>query len=131
MRVPGQPATEAGLAVDACLTRPTGYSPELYTKAVEQLGSDQAPVRFSGLYALERLAQDNPAHRQAIVNVICAYLRMPFSPTAPASKREPVAAEGRKEPGTQSETGPMGWARMAARKTGASYRATYSCRAPA
>ena len=57
-----------------------------YTKAVEQLGSDKALVRFAGLYALERLAQDNPAYRQTIVNVICAYLRMPFSPTAPASK---------------------------------------------
>jgi hypothetical protein len=56
---------------------------ELYTKAVEQLGSDKAPVRLGGLYALERLAQDNPAHRQTIVNVICAYLRMPFSPTSP------------------------------------------------
>jgi hypothetical protein len=58
---------------------------ELYTKAVEQLGSEKAPVRLGGLYALERLAQDNPAHRQTIVNVICAYLRMPFSPAAPAS----------------------------------------------
>jgi uncharacterized protein YjbI with pentapeptide repeats len=56
---------------------------ELYTKAVEQLGSDKAPVRLGGLYALERLAQDNPAQRQTIVNVICAYLRMPFSPTEP------------------------------------------------
>ena len=81
---------------------------ELYTKAVEQLGSDKAPVRLGGLYALERLAQDNPAHRQTIVNVICAYLRMPFSPTAPASKPEPEAAEGQKEPGTESETGTDG-----------------------
>jgi uncharacterized protein YjbI with pentapeptide repeats len=56
---------------------------ELYTKAVEQLGSDKAPVRLGGLYALERLAQDNREHRQTIVNVICAYLRMPFSLTAP------------------------------------------------
>jgi hypothetical protein len=62
---------------------------ELYTKAVEQLGNDKAPVRLGGLYALERLAQDNPAHRQTIVNVICSYLRMPFSPTAP---KEPGAA---------------------------------------
>jgi hypothetical protein len=53
---------------------------ELYTKAVEQLGSDKAPVRLGGLYALERLAQDNHAHRQTIVNVFCAYLRMPFPP---------------------------------------------------
>ena len=64
---------------------------ELYTKAVEQVGSDKAPVRLGGLYALERLAQDNPAHRQTIVNVVCAYLRMPFSPAAPASKPKPEA----------------------------------------
>ena len=65
-------------------------------------------VRFRGLYALERFAQDNPAHRQTIVDVICAYLRMPFSPTAPASKPEPEAAEGQKEPGPEGEAGTDG-----------------------
>ena len=59
---------------------------ELYFKATEQLGSDKAPVRLGGLYALERLAQDNPAHRQTIVNVICAYLRMPFAPSPPGNQ---------------------------------------------
>ncbi|GGT11143.1 pentapeptide repeat-containing protein [Nonomuraea spiralis] len=53
---------------------------ELYTKAVEQLGNAQAPVRLGGLYALERLAQDTPALRQTIVDVICSYLRMPYTP---------------------------------------------------
>jgi hypothetical protein len=53
---------------------------ELYTKAAEELGSDRAPVRLAGLYALERLAQANPDHRQTVVHVICAYLRMPFEP---------------------------------------------------
>ena len=77
---------------------------ELYTKAVEQLGSDKAPVRLGGLYALERLAQDNPAHQQTIVDVICAYLRMPFSATPPASKPEPEAAEDSGEHGIQPET---------------------------
>jgi hypothetical protein len=52
---------------------------ELYTTAVDQLGSDKAPVRLGGLYALGRLAQNNPSQRQAIVNVLCAYLRMPFT----------------------------------------------------
>ena len=75
---------------------------ELYTKAVEQLGNDKAPVRLGGLYALERLAQDNPAHRQTIVNVICAYLRMPFSAAAPASKPEAAGDPG--EHGAQPET---------------------------
>src|SRR5215472_15288680 len=81
---------------------------ELYAKAVEQLRSDEASVRSGGLYALERLAQDNSVDRQIIVNVICAYLRMPFSPTAPASKTEPEAAEGQKEPGSESEAGTDG-----------------------
>ncbi|MBB5856491.1 hypothetical protein ACFQ05_26765 [Amycolatopsis umgeniensis] len=57
---------------------------ELYTKAADQLGSAEAPVRLAGLYALERLAHNNPGQRQSIVNVICAYLRMPFTP--PGSK---------------------------------------------
>jgi hypothetical protein len=57
---------------------------DLYAKAVEQLGSDRAPVRLGGLYALERLAQTDPsddlAHRRTVVEVICAYLRMPYAP---------------------------------------------------
>ena len=51
---------------------------DLYTKAADQLGSDKAPVRLAGLYALERLAQDNAHQRLTIVNVLCAYLRMPY-----------------------------------------------------
>jgi Pentapeptide repeats (9 copies) len=53
---------------------------DLYVKAVEQLGSDKAAVRHGALYALERVAQDNPEHRQTVVNVICAYLRAPYTP---------------------------------------------------
>lgn len=51
---------------------------ELYTKATDQLGSEKAPVRLAGLYALERLAQNNPEQRQTIANVLSAYLRMPY-----------------------------------------------------
>ncbi|WP_306749601.1 pentapeptide repeat-containing protein [Saccharothrix yanglingensis] len=70
-------ATEA----DAAARRIT----ELFTKAVEHLGAGEAPVRLGGLYALERLAQDNPEQRQSIVNVVCAYLRMPVDlPQEPA-----------------------------------------------
>jgi hypothetical protein len=59
-----------------------GHVTDRYGKAVEQLGDDQAPVRLGGLYALERLAQDAPGLRQTIVDVICAYLRMPYTPPA-------------------------------------------------
>ncbi|MEU5995943.1 pentapeptide repeat-containing protein, partial [Spirillospora sp. NPDC047418] len=54
---------------------------DMYSAAAEQLASEKAPVRLTALYTLERLANDNPPHRQTIVNIICAYLRMPF--TAP------------------------------------------------
>ncbi|WP_125728297.1 pentapeptide repeat-containing protein [Kibdelosporangium aridum] len=53
---------------------------DLYTKAIDQLGSERAPIRLGGLYALERLAQNHPGHRQTVVDVLCAYLRMPYVP---------------------------------------------------
>jgi uncharacterized protein YjbI with pentapeptide repeats len=63
---------------------------DLYTKAIDQLGSDKAPVRLGGLYALERLAQDHEEQRQVIVNVLCAYLRMPYTlPGAPPAGDAP------------------------------------------
>ncbi|MGK5558904.1 hypothetical protein ACSNOI_45615, partial [Actinomadura kijaniata] len=55
---------------------------ELYNAAATQLSSDKAPVRLTALYTLERLAGANPDHQQTIVNIICAYLRMPYIPPA-------------------------------------------------
>jgi uncharacterized protein YjbI with pentapeptide repeats len=76
---------------------------DLYTKAADQLGSDQAPVRLAGLYALERLAQDNPSQRQTIVNVMCAYLRMPYIPPEeqPPADDAPESDQARFEARTQ------------------------------
>lgn len=68
-------------AYDATQRRVT----ELYGKAVEQLGHANAAVRLGGLYSLERLAQDHREHRQTVVDVVCAYLRMPFQPPSSAS----------------------------------------------
>ncbi|RZU77615.1 pentapeptide repeat protein [Micromonospora kangleipakensis] len=64
----------------------------LYTKAVEQLGHDQAPVRLGALYSLVHLAQANPNQRQTVVDVLCAYLRMPYAPpgSAPPNLRQTV-----------------------------------------
>ena len=82
------------------------YERELYAKAVEQLGHEKAPVRLGALYSLERLAQDKPQRRQIIVDVICAYLRMPFSqsPTEPASKPEPAAVGEQRDRDAEAET---------------------------
>jgi uncharacterized protein YjbI with pentapeptide repeats len=56
-----------------------GHITDLYTRAVEQLGHEKAPVRLGALYSLVRLAQDNPDYRQTVVDVVCAYLRMPIA----------------------------------------------------
>ncbi|KAB2390488.1 pentapeptide repeat-containing protein [Actinomadura montaniterrae] len=67
---------------------------ELYNAAAEQLGSDKAPVRLTALYTLERLANNDPSHRQTIVNIICAYLRMPYTPPLdPTREADPEAAQ--------------------------------------
>jgi Pentapeptide repeats (9 copies) len=63
------------------LTR-QGQITDRYTKAVEQLGHEKAPVRLGALYSLEHLAQDNPKYRPTVVDVICTYLRMPYAPPA-------------------------------------------------
>lgn len=52
---------------------------DLYTKAAEQLGSDKPAVRLAGVFALERLAQGAPELRQTVVDLLCAYIRMPPS----------------------------------------------------
>lgn len=51
-----------------------------YTTAAEQLGHDQAAVRLAGVYALARLADDWLEQSQVCVDVLCAYLRMPYQP---------------------------------------------------
>jgi hypothetical protein len=67
---------------------------ETFTKAVEQLGHDEAPVRLGALYSLVSLAQDNPPRRQTVVDVLCAYLRMPYTPPKQdTAESVPLAAE--------------------------------------
>lgn len=70
--------TQRSTELDAAERRIT----DLYASAADQFDSDKAPVRLAGLVTLERLAQGNPAHRQTIVDMVCAYLQMPFEPPA-------------------------------------------------
>jgi uncharacterized protein YjbI with pentapeptide repeats len=68
-----------------------GQVADRYTTAVEQLGHEKAPVRLGALYSLGHLAQDNPQYRQTVVDVVCAYLRMPYTlPAQPEVDAEDV-----------------------------------------
>ncbi|MCX2948140.1 pentapeptide repeat-containing protein [Lentzea sp. NEAU-D7] len=51
---------------------------EVYAKSIEELGSDKAAVRLGGAYALERLADSEKALRSNVLEILCAYLRMPL-----------------------------------------------------
>src|ERR1700691_5090944 len=54
---------------------------ERFATAAEQLGDDKPPaVRLAGVYAMAGLADDWEANRQTCVDVLCAYLRMPYEP---------------------------------------------------
>lgn len=56
-----------------------------YAKAAEQLGHAKAAVRLAGVYAMTALSDDwfaagNAPQQKVCVDVLCAYLRMPYEP---------------------------------------------------
>lgn len=53
---------------------------ERFATAAGQLGSDKPAVRLAGVYAMAGLADDWAENRQTCVDVLCAYLRMPYEP---------------------------------------------------
>ena len=55
---------------------------ERYQDAASQLGHDKAAVRLAGVYAMSRLADDWREERQTCIDVLCAYLRLPWQDTA-------------------------------------------------
>jgi hypothetical protein len=57
-----------------------------YTTAADQLGHERAAVRLAGVYAMARLADDWDDQRQVCIDVLCAYLRMPYE-TDPVSEK--------------------------------------------
>ena len=52
-----------------------GHITDRFTKAVEQLGSDNLAVRLGGIYALERIAKDSERDHWTIMEVLTAYVR--------------------------------------------------------
>ncbi len=60
---------------------------ERFIAIAAQLGDDQAAVRLAGIHAMGGLADDWEDNRQTVVDVLCAYLRMPYEPDAGARNR--------------------------------------------
>jgi hypothetical protein len=53
---------------------------ERFIAIAAQLGDQQPAVRLAGVHALAGLADDWEENRQTCVDVLCAYLRMPYEP---------------------------------------------------
>jgi len=62
---------------------------ERFATAAGQLGSDKPPVQLAGVYAMAGLADDWEKNRQTCVDVLCAYLRMPYEPDPGPDAPEP------------------------------------------
>ncbi len=52
-----------------------GQITERFTRAIEQIGSQQLEVRLGGIYALERIARDSERDHWTIMEVLTAYVR--------------------------------------------------------
>ncbi len=75
---------------------------ERFSQAVDKLGSDSPAVRLGGVHALAGLADDAPddSLRQTCIDVLCAYLRLPF-PADPGDL--PVLPDGSPPPEDQRD----------------------------
>ncbi|MEU7430750.1 pentapeptide repeat-containing protein [Streptomyces sioyaensis] len=77
---------------DGALREATRLHTERFTAAVSQIGADSAAVRLGGVHALAGLADDAPTRnlRQTCIDVLCAYLRLPYTAQddLPAGDRE-------------------------------------------
>jgi hypothetical protein len=52
-----------------------GQVTERFTRAVEQLGSKELPVRLGAVYALEQIIMDSEGYHWSIVEILSAYVR--------------------------------------------------------
>ncbi|MFF1399395.1 pentapeptide repeat-containing protein [Streptomyces sp. NPDC058287] len=65
---------------DGALREATRLHTERFTAAVAQLGDQSPAVRLGGVHSLAGLADDAPTRdlRQTCIDVLCAYLRLPY-----------------------------------------------------
>ena len=72
-----------------------GQFPDRYSKAIEQLGSDNLDVRIGGIYALEGIGVDSARHHQTVMEVLTAFIREhsrePWPPPDPGGQERKLS----------------------------------------
>jgi len=66
---------------------------EQFGAAASQLGDGQAAVRLAGVYAMAALADEWPHRQQQCIDVLCAYLRLPYLPDPREGQLATVTSE--------------------------------------
>jgi uncharacterized protein YjbI with pentapeptide repeats len=59
-----------------------GRFDERFAAAAAQLGADTTAQRLAGVYTIGALADENRTRRQQCIDLLCAYLRLPYDPAA-------------------------------------------------
>ncbi|WP_051468445.1 pentapeptide repeat-containing protein [Actinomadura oligospora] len=80
---------------NAALREDTKLHSDRFTAAVAQLGAASPAVQLGGVHALAGLADDAPTHalRQTCIDVLCAFLRIPYDPDPgkhPTQGQDPI-----------------------------------------
>lgn len=70
-----------------------GQITDRFSRAVDQLGSDQLTIRLGGIYALERIARDSPRDYGPVMEVLTAFARQE-SPLPTVQAGTPSATTG-------------------------------------
>lgn len=65
-----------------------GQLTDRYTKAVEQLGSENLAVRIGGIYALDRIARDSERDYPTVIEVLAAFIREQSRMSLPSAGQE-------------------------------------------
>jgi hypothetical protein len=65
-----------------------GQFADRYSRAIEQLGSDNMDIRIGGIYALEGIAHDSAGHHPTVMEVLAAFIRDHSHEQWPSSDRD-------------------------------------------
>ncbi|NUT93405.1 MAG: pentapeptide repeat-containing protein [Saccharothrix sp.] len=77
---------------------------ERFARSVEMLGNDADQVRVGAMHALAGLAWSTPRYKQTVLDVLCAYLRQPFTHPALAGLPEDPDQAYHRKPDTDQPT---------------------------
>lgn len=88
---------QLGTTSDNLRVSQEGQITDRFSRAVDQLGSDQLTIRLGGIYSLERITRDSPRDYGPVMEVLTAFVRQ-NAPVAANAVATPVTTAPRVAP---------------------------------